>query len=551
MKKKNLILTIVGAVTFGIAALALKSDDRSFEISKQLNIYATLFRDLNMFYVDQVDPGDLVTTSINSMLKSLDPYTVYYPESQMEDVKLMTTGEYAGIGSVISKKGDDVIIREPYKDSPADKAGLLPGDIILSIDGNSIKGKNTEDVSEMLKGQPGKEINIKIQREGESKPLEKKALREKIQLPSVPYYGMTAGNIGYVYLNSFTDKSATDVRKAVIELKNQGATSLILDLRGNSGGLLDQAVEICNFFLPKDSKIVDTRGKVKQWDKEYIADKNPIAPDMPLTVLIDRGSASASEIVAGALQDYDRAVLVGERSFGKGLVQTIRDLAYNTKMKVTTAKYYIPSGRCIQALDYSHRNPDGSVGKVPDSLVTAYTTKAGRPVFDGGGITPDIKIEATDYSKITQELVIRDLCFDFVNSYALKNPKVAGIDKFIITDDIYNQFRQYLKDKNFTYESASQLALNNLEKTAKTEKYYDAVKDQIELLKKDLGHSVDRDMDIFRDEINSFLAEQFVQRYYYLGGVVEYKVNHDEEVQKAVQILENPEQYKQLLSARK
>ena len=344
MKKRNLLLTIAGVLVLGIGGMALKNDDRSFEISKQLNIYATLFRDVNMFYVDQVDPGNLVTESINSMLKSLDPYTVYYPESQMEDVKLMTTGEYAGIGSIISQKGDRVIIREPYKNSPADKAGLLPGDVILAIDGNSIQGKTSTDVSEMLKGQPGKEIVIKIQREGQDKPIEKKALRENIQLPSVPYYGMTNKNTGYIYLSGFTDKAAAEVRNALIELKNQGATSLILDLRGNTGGLLDQAVEISNFFLPKDSKIVDTRGKVKQWDKEYLTDKNPVAPDMPLVVLIDRASASASEIVAGALQDYDRAVLIGERSFGKGLVQTIRDLAYNTKMKVTTAKYYIPSG---------------------------------------------------------------------------------------------------------------------------------------------------------------------------------------------------------------
>lgn len=547
MKTRHFLLLAAGCLVLTFGALSLKSDDRNFEISKQLNIYASLFREANMFYVDEVDPGDLVTTSVHAMLKSLDPYTVFYPESNMEDVKLMTTGEYAGIGAIISKKGENVIIREPYKGFPADKAGLLPGDIILSIDGNSIKGKSTDDVSEMLKGQPGKEITVRIRREGEEKSIDKKTVREKIQLPSVPYYGMAQNNIGYIYLNSFTDKSAAEVRKAALELKNQGAASLILDLRGNSGGLLEQAVEICNFFLPKDKKVVDTRGKVKQWDKEYKTARNPILPDMPLAVLIDRGSASASEIVAGTLQDYDRAVLIGERSFGKGLVQTIRDLPYNTKMKVTTAKYYIPSGRCIQALDYSHRNPDGSVGKVPDSLITEYTTEAGRKVYDGGGITPDIKIEMEDFAHITQELILRDLCFDFVNSYALKNPQTAEIKDFKITDDIYDQFKNWLKEKEFTYETESQRLLADLEKTAKDEKYYEQVKPQLEQLKKDFAHSIDRDMDLFREEIASFLAEQFMQRYYYAEGVMAYKVLHDREVAKAVEILSDKEEFDRLL----
>lgn len=547
MKTRNFLLVTVSIIALTIGISALKSDDKSFEISKHLNIYATLFRDVNMFYVDEVNPGDMVTTSIKAMLKSLDPYTVYYPESEMEDVKLMTTGEYAGIGSVISKKGDHVIIREPYKNSPAAKAGLLPGDIILSIDGNSVKEKNTEDVSTMLKGQPGKEITIKIQREFEAKPLEKKALREKIQIPSVPYYGLANDTTGYIYLTSFTDKSAADIRTAIIALKNKGAKSLILDLRGNSGGLLDQAVEIVNFFVPKDSKVVSTKGKVKEWDKEYNATKNPIAPEIPLVVLIDRGSASASEIVSGALQDLDRAVLIGERSFGKGLVQTVRDLAYNTKLKVTTAKYYIPSGRCIQALDYSHRNPDGSVGKVPDSLITEYTTKAGRKVYDGGGITPDIKVAPEDFARITQELVLQDLTFDFVNSYALKHPIIAPIGQFKITDEIYNQFKEFLKSKKFSYETESQQVLEKLIAVAKTEKYYDGTKEQLEKLQKDFTHSIDRDMDVFKNEIISFLTEQFIQRYYFMEGIIEYKVSNDKEVAKAIEILSNQTEYQKLL----
>ncbi|MDE6451966.1 MAG: S41 family peptidase [Odoribacter sp.] len=547
MKTKRILFIAITAIVITCGLTALKNDDKSFEISKHLNIYATLFRDINMFYVDDTDPGDLVTTSIKAMLKSLDPYTVYYPESEMEDVKLMTTGEYAGIGSIISKKGDNIIIREPYKNSPAAKAGLLPGDVILSIDGNSTKGKSTDDVSTMLKGQPGKEITIKVQREYEEKPLEKKAIREKIQIPSVPFFGLANDSTGYIYLTSFTDKSANDVRSAIIELKNKGAKSMILDLRGNSGGLLDQAVEIVNYFVPKNSKVVSTKGKVKQWDKEYNADKNPIAPDMPLAVLIDRGSASASEIVSGALQDLDRAVLVGERSFGKGLVQTVRDLAYNTKLKVTTAKYYIPSGRCIQALDYSHRNPDGSVGKVPDSLITEYATQNGRKVYDGGGISPDIKIEAEEYAKITQELVIQDITFDFVNNYALRHPEIAPIKDFKLSDEVYNEFKQYLKEKNFSYETESQQMLEKLIKTAKNEKYFDASKQEIEKLQKEFAHSIDRDMNLFKEEIISFLTEQFIQRYYYQEGVLEYKMKHDKEIAKAVEILSDKAAYQKIL----
>ena len=547
MKKRNFLFTFTAIIIIAFSVTALKSDDKSFEISKQLNIFATLFREVNMFYVDEVNPGDLVSTGIKSMLRSLDPYTVYYPESEMEDVKLMTTGEYAGIGSIISKKGDKVIIREPYKNSPAAKAGLLPGDVILSIDGNSVKNKNTEDVSTMLKGQPGKEVAIKVQREFEAKPIEKKVIREKIQIPSVPYYGMVNDTTGYVYLTSFTDKSASDVRDAIITLKNNGAKALILDLRGNTGGLLDQAVEIVNFFVPRGSKVVSTKGKVKQSDKEYTATKNPIVPDMPLAVLIDRGSASASEIVSGALQDLDRAVLIGERSFGKGLVQSVRDLAYNTKLKVTTGKYYIPSGRCIQALDYSHRNPDGSVGKVPDSLITEYMTKAGRKVYDGGGINPDVKIDPEKYARITEELVIQDLTFDFINSYALKHPEIASIRDFKITDDIYNQFKQYLKEKNFSYETESQQILEKLIKAAKTEKYYDGSQEQIAQLQKDFTHSIDRDMDVFRDEIITFLTEQFVQRYYFMEGVIEYKALHDKEIKKATEILADQDEYKKIL----
>lgn len=548
MKTKKFLTALIVITVIVCGANALKEDDKNFEISKHMNIFATLFRDVNMFYVDEINPGDIMTTGIRAMLQSLDPYTVYYPESEMEDVKLMTTGEYAGIGSIISKKGNQVIIREPYKGSPADLAGLLPGDVILSIDGHSTKDKDVESVSEMLKGQPGKEITLKIQRKYEDKPLEKKAIRKNIQLPSVPYYGLVNDSTGYIYLSSFTAKAAEEVRKAITDLKSRKARSLILDLRGNSGGLLDQAVEIVNYFVPKGSKVVNTKGKVKQWDKEHYAEKNPIAPDMPLVVLIDRASASASEIVSGALQDLDRAVLIGERSFGKGLVQTVRDLAYNTKLKVTTAKYYIPSGRCIQALDYTHRNPDGSVGKLPDSLITEYSTSTGRKVYDGGGIMPDVKMEPDEYAKITQEFVLQDITFDFVNDYALQHPKVAAIEDFKISDKIYEEFKNYLKTNQFSYVTESQRALEKLTEIAKAERYYDSSKECIDRLKKDFSHSVDRDMNLFKEEIVSFLTEQFIQRYYYAEGVLQYKTHHDKNIDKATEVLADQEAYRRILN---
>jgi carboxyl-terminal processing protease len=465
----------------------------------------------------------------------------------MDEFKMMMTGEYAGIGAIIRRKDEHVVIWEPYRDSPAHKAGLLPGDKILSIDGDDMRGKEVEQVSAILKGKPGKEMLLKLQRVGEEKPVEKRVTREVVQLPAIPYHGMIGEDVGYIYFTSFTEKAAENVRRAILDLKARGAESLVLDLRGNGGGLLEQAVEIANFFLPRGLPVVSTRGKVKQWDKEYQTRNNPILPDMKMTVLINRASASASEILAGALQDHDRAVIIGERSFGKGLVQMTRDLAFNTKLKVTTAKYYVPSGRCIQALDYSHRNPDGSVGSVPDSLIKPFRTRAGRTVYDGGGIEPDLKIAQDTYTNVTRELVAKDLVFDFVNEYAVTRPAIETPAAFHVTDEIYDAFKHFLHLHGFEYETASQVLLERLEAATVTDKLHERVARQLEQLKADLDHSIDRDLDLFREEISLVLADQFMERYYMQGGVIEYHTRHDRNILKALEILSDEEAYRAVL----
>ena len=541
--KKKIWIGIALIAVLSISFLSFTRDQKNFEIAKNLDIYHTLFRELNMFYVDEIDPNKLVKTSIDDMLQSLDPYTNYISEDQIEDFRFMTTGEYAGIGALISKHNGDIVIAEPYEGFPAQKSGLKAGDVILEVSGKDTKDMSTEDVSSLLKGPANKPVTVKIQRFGEKKPLTVDVIREKVSIDAVPYYGMLENGTAYIRLSNFTANCSQDVKKAYMELKKNNPSALILDLRGNPGGLLMEAVNIVNLFVPKGEEIVSTRGKVKQWDKVYKATQQPVDTTIKLAVLVNRGSASASEIVAGAIQDLDRGIVVGSRTFGKGLVQTTRDLSYNTKLKVTTAKYYIPSGRCIQALDYSHRNEDGSVGNVPDSLISEFTTKKGRKVYDGGGIVPDMKIDADNMSTLSIELVTQFKVFDFATKFAGENPSIATPEEFTVTDDIYQQFKDFVKASDFHYDTQSQTDLETLMETAKQEKYMGLAKAEFEALKAKLEPNLDKDLKEFRDEISELIEDEIVARYYYQKGAIRAAIHDDEGISETIDALHSETAY--------
>ncbi|MBW6533441.1 MAG: S41 family peptidase [Mariniphaga sp.] len=540
--KKIWIGTLI-VIIAGLGFYSFNRDQRNFEIAKNLEIYYSLFRELNMFYVEDVNPNKLVKTSIEEMLESLDPYTNFISEDQMEDFRFMTTGEYAGIGALIGQQKGKIVISEPYEGFPAQKFGLKAGDIILEVEGKSTENMTTEDVSNLLKGPAKKVVKVKVQRPGEKKPFEVDVVREKISIDAVPYYGMVENNTAYIRLSSFTANSSEDVKKAFLELKQNNPEALILDLRGNGGGLLQESVKIVNLFVPKGSEIVSTKGKVKQWDKTYTATSTPIDTAIRIAVLTNRGSASASEIVAGAIQDLDRGLVVGSRTFGKGLVQTTRDLAYNSKLKVTTAKYYIPSGRCIQAVDYSHRNEDGSVGHVPDSLISEFTTKKGRKVYDGGGIVPDIVLEPEQLSNLSIGLITNFLLFDFATKFAYQTESIAQPEKFEITDEIFSQFSAFVKENNFEYESQSKQMLEDLIEQAKEEKYYELASEEFEVIKAKLEPQLDKDITVFSNEIKSLLKNEIVSRFYYQKGAIRASIVDDEVILNAIDELKSPMSY--------
>ncbi len=549
--KKSKILIVVASFAIGAGTMYsfAPESDNYFEISRNLDIFTSLFRELNIYYVDDVKPGEIMKKGIDEMLESLDPYTNYIPESDIEDFRFMTTGQYGGIGALIGKKGDRILITDPYEGYPAQKNDLRAGDIILEVDGKKVDYKQTDDVSKVLKGQPNTTVKLLIEREGEPKPFEKVLTRAEVKIPSVSYSGMLANDVGYIKLTGFTENAGEEVRNAFVELKEKNKIkSLILDLRGNPGGLLHEAVNIVNIFVDKGTDVVFTKGKVKEWDKEYKALNPPVDTEMPLTVIVNSGSASASEIVSGALQDLDRAIIIGQRSFGKGLVQTTRPISYNAQLKVTTAKYYVPSGRCIQALDYSHRNADGSVGKVPDSLMTEFKTKKGRKVYDGGGIAPDFTTEVEELSNISGSLISKYLIFDYATAYRMKHSSITTAKEFKLTDAEYNEFVTWVKTKTYDYTTRSEKEFEDLKKTAEKEKYYEGLKAEFETMQSKMKHDKEGDLIKFKDEIKQLLESEIASRYYYLKGRVENDFVTDREVNKAIEALNNKAMFDKIMN---
>ncbi|WP_421875153.1 S41 family peptidase [Marinoscillum sp.] len=550
MSRKWKIWIGVAIIGSGLVAFNTTPPDRTFEIVKNLDIFATLYKEVNSYYVDEINPSQLMRTGIESMLETLDPYTTYIPEDDIEDYRTMTTGEYGGIGAVVNKKNGISTVVMPYEGYPADKAGLKAGDQILKINGIELEGKSSDEISKLLKGQSDSEIVLTIRRMNKSELFDVSLARERITINNVPYYGMVTEDVGYLKLTDFTTEAGAEVRNAVNELKEDGATKVILDLRGNPGGLLEEAVNVSNVFVGKGREVVTTRGKLNNWTKTYKTLDDPADDQIPLAVLVSNGSASASEIVSGVMQDYDRGVLVGQRTFGKGLVQQTRPLAYNSQLKVTTAKYYIPSGRCIQAIDYSHRNPDGSVGKVPDSLKTEFKTQSGRVVFDGGGVLPDIEIDAHDYAPISYALMSDDLIFDYATKYFYDHPEIENAKTFTLSDSEYSAFKDWLKDKDVQYTTQVEHDIEGLIKSAKKEKYYQDIAAQIEALREETLHNKDQDLMTFKSEIKMLLEREIAGRYYYQGGMIESMFSEDLEVLAAVDVLNNPTRYNEILKGK-
>ena len=532
-----------------VSSRAFTQQSEEFEISKNMDVFSTLYRQLYLNYVDDLSHGELFKTGIDAMLSTLDPYTVYIPESEIEDYRLMTTGQYGGIGALIHKQGDYIVVSEPYEGFPAYKSGLRAGDKILEVNGKSTKSKSVSDVSTILKGQPGSDIKLLVLPYGETKPVEKSLAREDIKIDNIPYYGMLNDSIGYIKLTSFTANAGEEVKKAFLSLKNNNKLfkSLIFDLRGNGGGLLQEAVNITNVFVDKNQLVVSTKGKIPERNILYYTIFSPVDSKVPIAFLVDQNSASASEILAGAFQDLDRGVIIGQKTYGKGLVQNIFPLTYNAQVKITVAKYYIPSGRCIQAIDYSHKK-DGKAIRSADSLKSAFKTKNGRTVYDQGGIIPDVVTESPDYSNITRSLVMKYLIFDFATKYAASHKEIATASKFAVDDDIYNQFKQFISDKDYDYTTVSEKKLDELKETAVDEKYFDAIKTEFDALKTRLMHDKNSDLQKFKAEISDLLKEEIVSRYYFQKGRIQSSLSEDKDVNKAIEVLNNKVLYDSILS---
>lgn len=552
-RRKWLILFVPVFMIASVGFMSRESaGDDYFEISKNLDIFGKLYREIHSYYVDDVDPTTFMRTGIDAMLNSLDPYTNYISASEIEEYRFMSTGQYGGIGATVGKRNGKVLITEPYKGWPADKAGLRAGDEILQVDDEKITVDNYKslDVRDLLRGQSNTTVTLTIEREGEANPLKVDVIREDIKIDNVPYYGMIDKQVGYISLTGFTNGASGEVKSAYESLRKDhpGLQSVILDLRGNPGGLLFEAIDISNIFVRQGEKIVETRGKIEGSLKTYNARQKAVDTSVPIAVLINRRSASASEIVSGVMQDLDRGVIVGQQSFGKGLVQTTRPLSYNSQLKVTTAKYYTPSGRCIQAIDYANRNEDGSVGKFPDSLKKAFTTLNGRTVYDGGGVAPDLKVELPQFHTVTTELMRQSMVFDFASRFRNQHESISGAREFKITDEIYNEFLSFLEEREFKFGTKTEKEFDKLKDLMKEEEYLNDLSTELEALQAKLEREKKTDLTEFRDEIASFLKTEIVNRYYFKEGEIEASFDMDPDVLEAVRILHNQDEYQKILA---
>ncbi len=531
---------------------AQKDKDHSFVVAKNMDVFTAIYKNLDMMYVDTLDADEVVGNGIKAMLGSLDPYTTYYPESDQKELKRMLTGKYAGVGALVRYNNQirKVVIDEPYENMPAAEAGLRKGDIILSIADTSMVGKDVSYVSEHLRGEPGTSFIIKIKRPSTGKEMKMKVTRRTIQMPYLPYYGMLQGNVGYINFNSYTENSAKDVRRAFIDLKRQGAKALVFDLRNNGGGSVQEAVSIVNMFVPKGKVVLSMKGKLQRMNNEYKTTVEPLDTVMPMVVLVNENTASASEITSGSLQDYDRAIILGTRTYGKGLVQTTMDLPYNGQMKLTTAKYFIPSGRCVQALNYKHAK-GGYVEHVPDSLTKVFYTVGGREVRDGGGVKPDVEVRPDSLPNIAFYLASardsNEVLLNYEVDYIAKHPMIAPASEFALADQDYEEFKARVLAAHFKYDRETEKYLKDLEKLAKFEGYYDDAKQEFEALKKKLSHNVEKDLDYNKETIKHLLENDIVAAYYYQGGAIQNSLRYDKQVKEALRLLASPGEYAKIL----
>ena len=535
-----------------LALVPSATAQNDFEIAKNVDIFITILKELNAKYADEIVPGDLTKTAIDAMLEKLDPYTVYYPESQLEEYKLMTMGQYGGIGALIQQHGSDVVISEPYEGCPAQTAGLRAGDKIVKVNGQSTQGKSSSDVSDILKGQPGTKITLEVERVGEKKPVVINVTRKEIKLPNLPYYGLVGDNVGYIKLDQFTENAGNEVKDAFLKLKEQGMKYLILDLRNNGGGLLNEAVNIVNIFVDPNITIAETKGKVKEQQFFHKTRYPAVDKNIPVVVLVNEMSASASEIVTGSIQDLDRGVVVGKKTFGKGLVQNVIPLSYNSSLKITVSKYYIPSGRCVQNIDYFNKDTLKAMKRtIPDSLATAYKTKHGRTVYDKGGVEPDILTKDTLSSNILLSLVLNNLIFDFANKYRAEHDSIVEPEDFVVDDALYTDFCSYIKDKDYKYTTETEEFMKDLKDAAEDENLWKAIEKSFAEMEKAVAQDKEKDLETYRDEIAKYIANEIVVRYYYQKGRIRHSLQFDPEIKVAKEVLLDSDRYKRILTPQK